>query len=82
MRRSAITALSAALVATTAIGVATVSGTSAGATTTAKYTVRTLHFAVRTGPAGTTVTLTLPTAGQTENDAGADGQPASGTSAE
>ena len=37
-------------------------------------------IAVRTGPDGTTVTLTLPTAAEAEDDAGEDGLPASGAS--
>ena len=53
MRRSRAAALSGVLALAAASVAAAVGGAPAGAATTPAYTVRTLHFAVKTGPTGT-----------------------------
>jgi putative CocE/NonD family hydrolase len=54
MRRPAVTALSIAVTAALAATAVAALPTSAAGASTAKYTVRTLHFAVKTGPGGKT----------------------------
>src|ERR1700759_3521847 len=54
MRRPAVTALSIAVTAALAATAVAALPTSAAGASTVKYTVRTLHFAVKTGPNGAT----------------------------